>query len=77
MAKTSKRGVRLTDGGYGKRPKHYVPGETSSNKPNKKKKNTMTKNLLNERNYYENRMMKSSFNKNHSYKRKPYRTCRE
>ena len=43
MAKTSKRGVRLTDGGYGKRPKHYVPGETSSNKPNKKKKSKNSK----------------------------------
>jgi hypothetical protein len=45
--------------------------------PNKKNTHTMMNNLLNERNSYEKRMMKASFNKNRSYRRKPYRTCRE
>ena len=39
--------------------------------------NTMTNDIFNERNAYENRMMKPSFSKNKSYKMKPYRTCRE
>ena len=45
MAKTSKRGVTLTDGGS--KPKHYVPGNAnvSKKKKNKKKSNDNKRNV--------------------------------